>query len=100
MEIQIIERKENSLLSREELKIQITHDAAPIPSRDKLVRKLSAELNKEKEQIIVREMDGQFGAARTIATVMVYETTVLAREIERPHVINRHKFDEENSESA
>ncbi len=90
MEIDIHVRKENPLLNREEIKIMISHPGVAVPSRDRVVRKLSAELNKDRNQIIVRELQGQFGAAKTLATVMVYETEEQAKKIERPYIIRRH----------
>ena len=91
MEIEVQERTPNPLLNREELVVKITHDSGAIPSRESVVRKLSAQLNKDKEQVIVRRLDGQFGKAETIAQVFVYETAEDAEKIERPHIIKRHK---------
>ena len=97
MDIAILERKENPLLHRDEIKLKVSHLQQPIPQRKDVVMRLSAEVNKEPDTIILRKMNSKFGSSYSIADVFVYESSDYAKRIERPHVLKRHGLVEEDS---
>ena len=95
MEIKITEESENTLLSRKEIKFTIEHPGSAIPSREVVVSRLCALLNKEPETMVLREIQGQFGGARSEALVYIYESVEAMKAVEPPYMLKRNKLVEE-----
>ncbi|MCG3217861.1 MAG: 30S ribosomal protein S24e [Candidatus Heimdallarchaeota archaeon] len=95
MEIKITDEHDNTLLSRKEIKFTIEHPGSAIPSREVVVSRLCALLNKEKDTMILREIQGQFGGARSEALVYIYENEEAMKAVEPPYMLKRNKLVEE-----
>lgn len=91
MDIQIIEEDENPLLHRTDVTFEVTHDDAP-PSRLSVRDSLAAMLNKEADEVVIRELKTGFGMRTIRGTAKVYETPAVAREIEQQHMLERNKI--------
>ncbi len=93
MDIKIIEDRNNSLLNRREVVFKVTHDAAS-PSRKSIVDRIAATMNSKEGLVIVDSLKTEFGKRETIGYAKIYETEERAKQVERPHIIERNTFSE------
>ena len=56
MNIEVLERKENPLLKREEITFKIEHSGEQTPSRETVIAKLAAIINAEKQRTVLKEI--------------------------------------------
>ena len=89
MDFEIIEDIENKLLERRELKVLIHHEGAPVPKREEVLAKIAANVNKEREQVILIKMQSKYGIGQSIAYIHVYDDPERARTIEKEHLLKR-----------
>ena len=89
MEIEIIERKENPLLNREEVTFRVGHDMETTPSRDTIAAKLAAMVNADREMTILKKVETEFGKNTSVGYANVYSSEK-AREIEPNYILKRN----------
>lgn len=94
MEMEILEKKQNALLNRTEVKFKITHAKEPSPNRDAARDKLAQLQNVKKEQVVVDCLDTTFGKNVTTGYAKVYPDKETAMKIERDYQLVRNKFKE------
>lgn len=97
MDIEIIERKENPLLDREEIKFEVTYDQAT-PSREVIKKKLAAMLNVDAEITILREIKGHFGKTVSSGFATVYPSYEIAQKVETKPILKRNTFGGDSDE--
>jgi small subunit ribosomal protein S24e len=90
MQIEVIKEQHNALLDRKELQIKIKHPGAT-PGRIEVKNKVAADLKVEPDLVIVDNMKTAFGTKETIAYIKVYESTEVAQQIEREHILKRNQ---------
>lgn len=90
MDIEIIDEEDNPMLHRRDVTFEVVHEDAT-PSRLSVRDSLAAKLNKDADEVIVRELDTKFGMRRTIGSAKVYETPTFARDIEQEYMLQRNK---------
>jgi small subunit ribosomal protein S24e len=73
MKIDIVNEKNNPLLKRKELSIEIEHDSAATPAKAALQHLLSKQLNKDLEFIDIRNIFSGGGVPKSKAKVFVWE---------------------------
>jgi len=71
MKIEITEKKDNPLLSRQEIKGSLTFNTAT-PSNDELHANLAKQLNVDKELIKIKKIGTHYGASKADFLVFVY----------------------------
>ncbi|MUV90527.1 30S ribosomal protein S24e [Halapricum sp. CBA1109] len=91
MDVSIIDEDENPMLHRTDVRFEVVHDEAT-PSRLSVRDSLAAKLNKDAEEVVVRELDTKFGMRKTVGHAKVYESPEDAREIEQQHMLDRNKI--------
>ena len=91
MDIKVISEKSNPLLNRREIVFKVIHDEAT-PSRKSVVERLAATLNSRLGLIFVDSLRTDFGRRETIGYAKIYETPERARQVERPHILERNTF--------
>ncbi len=100
MEIEILNKKENKLLKRQEVEALIKHHNAPVPKRDSVLSKIAAMLNKERNQVVLIKMNAKYGIGESNARVHVYDSVEQAMKTEKPYLLKRSGIikgkDEEN----
>lgn len=94
MEIEILDKKENELLDRIEVRFKASHAKEGTPQREAIREKLAGMLKATKERVIVDAMDSEFGKMETIGYAKVYKTKEAAMKFEREHVLVRNKLKE------
>jgi small subunit ribosomal protein S24e len=91
LDIKIIEEKNNPMLNRREVVFKVTHESAT-PSRKSIVDRIAATMNSKEGLVIVDNLRTEFGKRETIGYAKIYETEERAKQVERPHIIERNTF--------
>ena len=91
MDIEILDEEQNPMLHRTDVTFQIVHEDAT-PSRLSVRDSLAAKLDKDAEEVVVREMDTKFGMRKTVGYAKVYESPEDAKEVEQEHMLERNKI--------
>jgi small subunit ribosomal protein S24e len=91
MDIQIIKSKDNPLLKRREIEFKVIFDEST-PSRKSVVERLAATENSKVGLVYVDSLKTEFGKRESLGYAKIYETAERAKEIERPHIIERNTF--------
>lgn len=99
MEMEILEKKQNAILNRAEVKFKITHAKEPSPNRDAARDKLALLQNVKKEQVIVDSLDTTFGKNITTGYAKVYPDKETAMKVEREYQLVRNKLKEKAKKS-
>jgi len=93
----VIARKENSLLNRVEIEFQIKHKQQPTPSRKQMLAMvLKAEPGAKTELIMLKRVNTRFGQALTTGFAHIYSNEESMNSVEMEYMLNRHKFSEES----
>jgi small subunit ribosomal protein S24e len=94
MEIQVLDKRDNALLKRTEVRFKAVHKAEPTPSRDNLRSELAKHLKASKETVIVDQAASTFGRFETIGYAKVYNSKDEALSVERAHILVRNRLKE------
>lgn len=89
MNVNIIEKKKNPLLQREEVAFEVA-DAKVTPPRKELRAKIAALCNANEELTIVGKMRTFFGQHRVSGNANIYATKGAMERTEGRHMINRN----------
>ena len=107
MELEIQDKKENTLLDRTEVRFTVSHPNQPTPKRESIREQLSADLKIPKDRIIVDHMNSHFGVSQSLGYAKVYKTKEIALQIERKYQLKRNRLikdekkkDKETEEAA
>ncbi len=92
MELIIDEKKENPLLNRIEIRFRVRHPKAPTPKREDVRNLIAANLNVEKDRVIIDKMHTPFGIHETRGYAKVYNTVEDAKKIEPDYILRRNKL--------
>ncbi len=98
MEITIINKTENKLLERVEYEVEIKHQGESVPTRDSVLSKIAAQVNKDRNQVVLIKMEAQYGVGISNAIIHAYESSERARLIEKEHLLKRSGLNEEKKE--
>jgi len=90
MEIEILSRRENKLLSRLEVRFQVRYEEGTTPSRPEMREGLTKELKLKKQVLVIDNVHSQFGKREARGYAKIYESVEEARRLERPHVLVRN----------
>ncbi|MXR52787.1 30S ribosomal protein S24e [Halovenus sp. WSH3] len=102
MDLDIIEEDENPMLHRTDVTFELTHEEAT-PSRLSVRDSLAAKLNKDADEVVIRNLDTKFGMRKTVGTAKVYDSPEHAHDVEQDHMLERNKIgtdDEAEAEEA
>ena len=91
MDVEIIDKTENPMLHRTDVRFRIEHDEAT-PERLSVRDSLAATLNKDAEEVVIRKLDTKFGMRQTIGTAKVYDDAEFALDVEQNHMLERNKI--------
>jgi small subunit ribosomal protein S24e len=91
LDIRVITEKNNPLLNRREIVFKVLHDEAT-PSRKSIVDRLAATMNSKEGLVMVDSLKTDFGRRETVGYAKIYETVDRAKEVERPHIVERNTF--------
>jgi len=90
MDINIENKKDNPLLGRMEIQVNISHPNEKIPKRDAVVKAISEEMKADKKLVIVDNIKSSFGIAVSRAYVKIYKDMEILKKIEPNFIQKRH----------
>jgi ribosomal protein S24E len=73
MELEILEEKENVLLKRKELKINIKHPNSPTPKKQDLVKEIASRYSVPEDHVFVNYIFTKKGVQESMAKVKIYQ---------------------------
>ena len=98
--MEIIDRKDNPLLNRVEMRFVWNHEGKATPTRKEMVEAASkSEPNAKKELTYIKDVRTVFGKGRTEGTALIYSSAESA-SMEPGYVSARHKDLFEDSSSG
>jgi len=92
MEVELLNKKDQPLLSRIDVTFKITHPNERTPKRDDVREQIAEQLNAKKGSIIIDNMKAVFGKSETIGFAKVYKSEKEAKSTERKHILIRNKL--------
>lgn len=88
MELEIIKRRENPLLQREEIVAKVRFEGGTPPRRG-IREALAKELDKPIGNVFIRRIETEYGKEEAEVIAMVYNKRAFALLIEPDHIIRR-----------
>ena len=70
--MEIIDRKENPLLNREEIEFRWNHEGSPTPSRVEMLNGIASETGSNIDLIVIKDVNTRFGIGSTTGLGLVY----------------------------
>ncbi|HID25588.1 MAG TPA: hypothetical protein EYP23_03895 [Thermoplasmata archaeon] len=91
MEIEVVEKRENKLLNRTEVRFKIIHTGQRTTERE-LVRSDLAEMFKvNKDRVIVDHIKSGFGIQESMSYAKIYKTVDDATKVEPKYILKRNR---------
>lgn len=94
MELEIVDKRDNPLLSRVEVRFKVLHDAASTPSRKEVREAVAKAVNAQKERVVVDILTAAFGKGETEGYAKVYKNKQEAMRVESESMKRRHGLTE------
>ncbi len=88
MEVNIVERRDNPLLSREEVRLEIKSESTP--SRTEVRNYVSASLGADPSLTVVKKIWGRAGDRTFYAEVFIYKDERVMRAVEPKYILIRN----------
>jgi small subunit ribosomal protein S24e len=99
MDVDVVNRKPNPLLEREEVEFTVSHEGEPTPSLAEIRKVLRAKLNSKADLTVVDSVYSHFGKSNSSGFAKVYKNKEMLEKIEAKHVLNKN-FKEETKEEG
>ena len=97
--MEVIERKENPLLDRVEIRFMWSHENSPTPSRGEMVAAATkSEPGANKDLVFLKEVSTRYGRPQTSGLALIYGSSESAA-LEPEYVRVRHGAESDESES-
>ncbi|MCD6468168.1 MAG: hypothetical protein J7L32_02510 [Thermoplasmata archaeon] len=91
MEIEVVEKMDNKLLNRTEVRFRVVHTGKKTPERELVKNDLAEMFKVKKEQVIVDHIKTKFGVQESIGYAKVYKTVDDAGKVEPEYLLKRNK---------
>ncbi|ACB08083.1 30S ribosomal protein S24e [Candidatus Korarchaeum cryptofilum] len=90
MELELVKRRENPLLQREEVVARIRFKGGT-PSRREIREILARQLGKAPSNVFIRRISTDYGKEEATIMAMVYHSRAMALMIEPKHIVRRNE---------
>jgi len=87
--LKILSKKENKLLERTEVVIEVTHPLSSTPQKKEIREMLSKEMQVPKDNIVVKDCQTRFGTHITRGIAKLYHKNASLQAIEHKYVLKR-----------
>lgn len=91
MEIDILDKKENKTLDRDEIKFNCIYEGEATPKILDVKSKLVALLDTKKELIVIDSIQPHFGETKAAGYAKVYGSEESLKDIETEHIISKNQ---------
>jgi len=91
MKLTILEKTNNPILKRKEVKFKVEHEGAATPSKMEVADLLAAKLNAKKDLMFIKRYAGEFGVNVSTGLCVVYEDEDAMDRAEPKKMLNPEK---------
>ncbi len=98
MEVNVLSKEKNTLLSRVEVHFLVSYDEGATPPRDKVRDELAKILKVKREPVVIDHIRTEFGKREAKGYAKVYDTLEDATRVERKHILERNRVLEQKVE--
>jgi len=98
MKITIINKTDNKLLERVEYEIEVDHQGESVPTRDSILSKIAAQINKDRNQVVLIKMEAKYGIGISTALIHAYDSIERATLVEKEHLLKRSGLTDDKKE--
>ena len=88
MDLEIIEKKENDLLEREEYRVKIIFDGAT-PSREEIRNAIISKVGKDSELLVIKKVEQKASEKKLYVDVYIYKDKLTMKKIEPFYILKR-----------
>ena len=92
IDVDNIEQRPNLLMRRTEVTFRVVHDGESTPPRDALREALAELMNVKKDQVILDNIQQEYGKNECTCYAKVYKQKDLAVKYEREHILKRNNL--------
>ncbi len=89
MQLQIVHRKKNLFLKREEVEFEIT-GTKKTPTRKDVKEKIAALTNAKQEMLVLENIVHRFGSDTVFGQARIYDSNEALKSVEAKHVLARN----------
>lgn len=89
MKVEIVEKAENPLLKRTEIKFKVDHTGAPTPKRLEVQAQLAALLGISEELLVIGKLASTYGHQVASGIARAYSSREQLEELEPKHLLKR-----------
>jgi small subunit ribosomal protein S24e len=100
MELEIRDKRENTLLKRTEINFVLHHPNSPTPKRDHAREEISKALKVPKDRVVVDHMESSFGNHDTSGYAKIYASKEDALKFDNEHILLRNRLVEKKAAEA
>jgi small subunit ribosomal protein S24e len=90
MDIEIVERKQNPLLEREEIRFEVAHEGEPTPTLVDIRRLLRAKVNSKDQLTVVDAVYSHFGSPVSSGSARIYKDEGRLKSTEARHILGKN----------
>ena len=100
MKLEILDKTENKLMHRVEVKFKAVHVGDSTPSRDAIRDALANNFSAPKENIVIIRMNSEYGKCSTDGYAKIYDSAEIAKTHERNYLLVRNGLAEKKVRTA
>lgn len=89
MEIRVVERKENPLVGREEIRFEVLHPGEATPSRQAVRSQLASLLGAEEDLLVILRLRTHQGSSTTLGLAHLYRSPEVLSKFAPKHLLQR-----------
>jgi len=90
MDMEIVEKRHNPILERDEIRFEISHDGVATPNLADARRVLCAKLNSKPELVVIEGIYSHFGSSTSRGLARVYKDASRLKSIEAKRILNKN----------
>jgi len=90
MDMEIVEKKHNPVLERDEIRFEISHDGVATPNLADARRVLCAKLNSSPELVVIEGIYSHFGSPTSRGLARVYKDPSRLKSIEAKRILSKN----------
>lgn len=99
MDVEVVEKRENPLLKRTEVRFRVVHPKEKTPARQSVRDKLAAVVGSPRDGVIIAYMRSHFGVSSSEGFAKCYGSAEEAKKMEPAFLLRRHGLAEAKKEA-
>ena len=100
MDVDVVEKKFNPLLERDEVEFTVSHEGEPTPDLASIRKVLGTKLNSKADLTVVDSVYSHFGSSTSSGFAKVYKKKEMLQKVEAKHVLTKNFGAEDKKEGG